>query len=215
MHDGTLLAGGKWFAQACKTCLDKERDFESRSREAQEKRREQAQESLRWSSVGFSEIHHRMLLKPAPEESVLKGIADGAFLYGPSGPGKTFLAVHAVSHMMKAYPRFTGRFIVTAELILSLRRGAKTGADAALLDDLSAPDMLVVDDIGTERITDYAAESLYLLVDRWHRNCKKGLIVTSNLTPFELSSKIGDKIVSRIIEMCPPRKIDGPDRRLV
>ena len=103
---------------------------------------------------------------------------------------------------------------ITAELILAMRRGARDGGDAEILNDLSSVDYLILDDLGAERITEYAAEGLYLLIDRWHRNCKTGLIATSNLSPGELAEKIGDRIVSRLMEICPPQKLEGGDRRI-
>lgn len=180
-----------------------------------ERTRSAMAEQMRWRYVGLSEIHRRMLKEPTPKDvNLLDRIVGGSFLYGPPGTGKTFNAVHALSRAMKERMSASGRITITAELILDLRRGARDGRDAAILDDLSSVDFLIIDDLGTERITDYAAESLYLLVDRWHRNCKSGLIVTSNLNPSDLASKIGDKIVSRLMEICPPIRMDGQDRRI-
>ena len=75
--------------------------------------------------------------------------------------------------------------------------------------------LLIIDDLGIERSTEYAKEQVYAVVDERY---KSGLpiIVTTNLTIGEIREPrlLADaRITSRILEMCVPVNVNGPDRR--
>lgn len=75
------------------------------------------------------------------------------------------------------------------------------------------PQILILDDVGSEKVSDWTIETLYHLInDRYENN--KPTIITSNLSLKELAEKVGDRIPSRIAEMCEVIKIEGKDRRI-
>lgn len=85
--------------------------------------------------------------------------------------------------------------------------------------DPSGTKLLVLDDVGVERVTDWGAEQITRLID--HR-VSAGLptIFTSNLTLDELERKynaasymMGDRVRSRIEGSCAVLHVDGPDWR--
>lgn len=80
-------------------------------------------------------------------------------------------------------------------------------------------DLLVLDDLGAEHVSGsgWVEERLYLIVDRRHGQGATTFF-TSNLSPAELSEQIGDRTVSRILEMCGGKSrvfhMDGPNLRI-
>lgn len=85
-----------------------------------------------------------------------------------------------------------------------------------LIDNCCQVDLLVLDDLGAELATDWAYQTLYLIVSERYDEMKQ-TIFTSNLTPPELGRHfIDERLVSRIIEMCGPEgiiKIPGKNYR--
>lgn len=75
--------------------------------------------------------------------------------------------------------------------------------------------LLIIDDLGAERQSDYMLEQVYNIIDSRYKNGQP-LIVTTNLPLSEIKNPSDIKysrIYSRIIEMCVPIKFEGPDRR--
>ena len=75
--------------------------------------------------------------------------------------------------------------------------------------------LLVVDDFGTERATDFALETVYAVVDERYKS-KRPLIVTTNLSLDELrrpQSIAQQRIYERVLEMCTPIAFRGESRR--
>lgn len=73
--------------------------------------------------------------------------------------------------------------------------------------------LVILDDVGSEKITDWVAETFYLIVNKRY-NEMRPTIFTSNLNLQDLSERIGDRTVSRIVEMCDTVELIGADRRL-
>jgi DNA replication protein DnaC len=108
------------------------------------------------------------------------------------------------------------KFISVPELLLRIRASFKTGSDedeSAILEYFSEKDILFLDDMGSEKTTEWVLQTLYLLIDRRYRDMKK-TIISSNLTLDELAQKLDDRIASRIAGMCKVIEIKGKDRRL-
>lgn len=75
--------------------------------------------------------------------------------------------------------------------------------------------LVVFDDLGAERSSEYALENVFMMVDERYR-ARKPTIVTTNLTLNELKNPQGmdrKRIYDRILEMCVPIYFDGPSRR--
>ena len=74
-------------------------------------------------------------------------------------------------------------------------------------------ELLIVDDLGTESITQYSVSCLYNLINT---RINRGLstIISTNLTPAELVSKYTDRITSRLMGEYHPLRFSGKDIRL-
>ena len=73
-------------------------------------------------------------------------------------------------------------------------------------------DLLHLDDLGAEKRTEWVLEQLYSIVnERWQD--QRSLVVTTNATEGELKEQVGERIVSRLSEMCVTIPIMGNDLR--
>ncbi len=84
-----------------------------------------------------------------------------------------------------------------------------------LKDSLIENPLLVIDDFGMERGTEYALEQIYNIIDSRYRS-RKPLIVTTNLTLTELKNPQDTahaRIYDRLLELCTPIACTGPSMR--
>lgn len=155
-------------------------------------------------------------------------IGKGLFLHGGVGTGKTHLAVATAYAAIYKYPdKFSKRpgfdeydpgkngyrfsFIPVVELLDAIR-DSYGGKQNDIIHRAKADDLVVLDDIGAEKPTDWVEERLYALIDLRYR-MQRATIYTTNYSIKELESQIGERAVSRIIEMTYGIKVDGPDYR--
>lgn len=135
----------------------------------------------------------------------------GLLLYGDVGTGKSVAAACIAHEVLKMGYRakMTSISNVADELWNAEDK-------AAYLQHLAKYDLLILDDLGTERKNDYMQEMAYKIINA--RYVAGGpMIVTTNLTQKELGSPadIGYKrIYSRILENCLAIHVDGSDRRM-
>ena len=83
------------------------------------------------------------------------------------------------------------------------------------LDGLKNCDLLILDDFGMERQTDYAQEQALNIIDGRYL-ARKPMIVTTNLRPQDLrraEEMMERRIIDRILEVCVPLCFDGPSLR--
>ena len=74
----------------------------------------------------------------------------------------------------------------------------------------------MLDDLGTERQTSYAAEKMFEIIDARYRS-RRPLIVTTNLTLDEISNPQQmeyKRVFDRIVEMCQPVHVSSEGRRM-
>src|SRR5262249_51929228 len=101
-------------------------------------------------------------------------------------------------------------FITVPDLLTRLRQsydrdggagGVGGASERELLDDLDGAPVLVLDDLGAERATDWAVERLFGLLNRRH-DWRRPTVLTSNLGPKPLAEHLGERIAWRVVEMC-------------
>jgi DNA replication protein DnaC len=130
------------------------------------------------------------------------------YLFGKVGTGKTIYAVFMMLHYLKQsyLERKTSSaiFITTPELLFEIKRSYSQNSitEEEIVDKYSKIPLLVLDDFGVERTTDWSFQLLYIIINRRYENDKL-TIFTSNLSLDQLSEKLqDDRIPSRIQQMC-------------
>lgn len=133
------------------------------------------------------------------------------YIHGGVGTGKTHIA-YALAKKHDEVTQWT-RFWNVTELLYEIRRdfNREDGKKADYLLDFSG--LLILDDIGAEKPTEFVAETLYMIVNNRYNNLWP-TIFTSNLSLADLAERIGDRTASRIAEMCQVFNLAGVDRRL-
>jgi len=138
----------------------------------------------------------------------------GILFTGTYGTGKTHLAAAITNYIISEFGisvKF-GTFIdLLANIKASFSKDCVT-SEEDLVNAMMNIDLLVIDDIGKEKNTEWSNAILYRLINRRYENYKP-TIITSNLSIAELENEIGKATVSRIIEMCDGVKMDGSDYR--
>lgn len=138
--------------------------------------------------------------------------AEGFMLTGAVGTGKTHLVrgvVHALFDRLVPVVYTSVPFLL--ERLRDPRRDAPT-MEEMLRMHVRAP-VVVWDDLGAERPTEWTLDRLYLLVDARYE-ARKPLLTTTNWTPQALEERLGARIVSRLLEMGPVLEVSGPDVRV-
>ena len=83
------------------------------------------------------------------------------------------------------------------------------------IDSLNRYTLLIIDDLGAERSSEFMQEMIFNIIDSRYRS---GLpfIITTNLTADEIKKPqdVGrSRIYDRILERCHPVKVEGVSRR--
>lgn len=136
----------------------------------------------------------------------------GLLFHGGVGGGKTFWAAAIANALLE---KGTSAVVTsTPALITAMSRDYERNK-AFILDEITRVGLLVLDDIGFERQTSYAAEKMYEIIDTRYR-AKRPLIITTNLSLEEISNPQlmeYKRVFDRIIEMCQPVHVNAEGRR--
>ena len=147
---------------------------------------------------------HRALLRYLDRWEQVRERNIGLLLWGDVGTGKSTSAAYVAQEL-------ENRRVPC--LMTNLSRLVNAGFE---MPSLNCFDLLVLDDLGAERQTDYMLERMHAIVDE--RVCaRKPLIVTTNLTvdemrnPAELAYR---RMFDRILSVCVPIQFKGESRRI-
>ena len=142
----------------------------------------------------------------------MKEKGKGILYLGNCGTGKTFLAACIANELInQGFSVLMTNFSRLVNIIFGLKEGKQN-----YIDSLNSYDLLIIDDLGVERQSEYVAEIVQNIVDSRYR-AGLPLIITTNLTPKDFSAESSDiaksRLYSRISEMCLPVVVSGVDRR--
>jgi DNA replication protein DnaC len=139
-------------------------------------------------------------------------------LTGPFGTGKTHQAYGALRRIAETGPDRFELMATTAPDMYALLRpnGSERGAEYELKRLTTVP-LLLVDDLGTEKISEFTEEATYRLLNERYNHCRP-LIITSNLPAADpngtdLVDKLGARITSRLAQITTVVPMEGADLR--
>lgn len=132
-------------------------------------------------------------------------------ILGVVGTGKTFEAFGAVRELSVSGLAVSWQFVTAADLYAALRPRAGSDSETTFRGFADAR-LLVVDDIGAAKSSEWVEEINYRLINHRYEN-ELPTILTSNLMPVELKPELGDRVASRLTEMTTRVVLLGNDRR--
>ena len=135
----------------------------------------------------------------------------GLLLWGGVGTGKSFMAGCIANALME---QEVAVCMTNFARIMNELNNAFSGRNE-VVDRLCRYPLLIIDDFGMERGTEYALEQIYNIIDSRYRS-RKPLIVTTNLTLTELKNPQDTahaRIYDRLLELCTPIACTGPSMR--
>ena len=135
----------------------------------------------------------------------------GLILWGNVGTGKSYFAGCIANALME---REVSVCMTNFALILNDLAASFEGRNEYISRLCSFP-LLILDDFGMERGTEYGLEQVYNVIDSRYRSGRP-LIVTTNLTLEDLQhpeDTAHARIYDRLIEMCSPVRFTGSNFR--
>ena len=148
-------------------------------------------------------------------ENMLKGkTKPSLFLYGPCGTGKTHIAVASVRDLVD---RRNVLFTTVPQLLLNIRSTFDSNSqkitEQRIINMYGSCGMLVLDDFGAEKISDWSRQIVGQIVHERDSNSRP-MIITSNMSITEVSKQMDKRIASRIAGSCLIWKLNGSDYRM-
>jgi DNA replication protein DnaC len=117
---------------------------------------------------------------------------------GPPGSGKTHL-LEAIGRQFLDQGRTTVRYELVAHLLDRIRRSYNVGEESHVMEVCYGADVLLLDDLGLEKPSDWVREQITALVDeRWRNN--RLLVVGTNESHITIEEKLGPRLASRLFD---------------
>lgn len=123
------------------------------------------------------------------------------YLHGPVGAGKSHLAAGIANAVCARGLR--AAYATAAGLIIFLKAGFADGSADRRLVALQQVDLLVIDDLGTQRASlpgEWAFEQFYELLNSRYLQ-ERPTVLTSNLPPDHLEERLRDRVTGMAVEV--------------
>ena len=136
----------------------------------------------------------------------------GLLLFGDVGTGKSFFAGCIANALLD---RDVPVLMTNFPSILTRLTGMFSEDRAEFIAGLEQYDLLILDDLGVERSTEYAMEQMFYVIDSRYRS-RKPMIITTNLHLEEIKNPpdlAHARIYDRILERCAPVLFAGKNLR--
>lgn len=171
----------------------------------------------RFRDVSFTSYPGERTLAVKQVETYANGAEmprESLVIFGRFGRGKTCAATAAMRTIVER-EQCSAMFITTPKLLDRIREtysGKAEDSEAEVLLAIETVQLLVLDDLGAERVTDWVREKLFTVLNARH-DAQLPTIYTSNLGPSELAEHIGQRTAERLKEDCQWVEMTGPNLR--
>lgn len=135
----------------------------------------------------------------------------GLLLFGSVGSGKSFIAACIVNALIEK--GYTARFSSLSSIAGIMQESFD--ARAEVMREILKPSILVLDDLGAERQTEFMNEVAFSVIEQRYQY-KMPMIVTTNITKEELwkpTDLTKARIYDRLLEACIPLAVTRPSIR--
>ncbi len=157
----------------------------------------------------FNSRQLKMCRRYAEHFAEMKEKNQGLLFYGDVGTGKTYMAACIANHLMD---RLTPCVMTSFVKILQSIQGFRSDdEEERFIVKMNRASLLIIDDLGAERSTDYALEKVYNIIDSRYR-ARKPMILTTNLALQDMQGTTDirySRIYDRIFEVCYPIEFRG------
>ena len=140
----------------------------------------------------------------------------GMLFWGPPGTGKTFAAACIANHFLESRDPFAPSVVMTTFGVILRRLVALNPQDREdFMTKLLTCKLLILDDFGMERQTDFAREQVFNIINGRYLSVSP-TVVTTNLSLQELKNPktmADHRIYDRLLERCLPVCFDGESLR--
>ena len=143
------------------------------------------------------------------KKSIAEKQTEGLIITGESGLGKTHLAASIANKLIENDKIvLMGRLTMLLDMIKETFRD-NTKSENELIELYSNVDMIVIDDLGTEKISGWALEKLYTIIENRNEN-RLPIIITTRFDKQGLierfsqsqDAQLVDAIISKLYQMC-------------
>jgi DNA replication protein DnaC len=199
--------------------LERQRKQEAEEMEAIERLKKASLMDAKFDSATFShfektkynERNLKICLRYAEKFDEMVENNQGLLFWGGTGTGKSYAAACIANELIgKRVPVILTSFVRLLQIIESRRED-----EAGFIERINRAKLVIFDDLGAERGTDYALEKVYNIVDSRYRRSLP-MILTTNLTMDEMKRETDiryARIYDRIFETCYPMQFVGTSWR--
>ena len=200
-----------------------EKDLEQNKIEKQTRYREIIKELYQQSYIGkrFQENNFENFKTNSSNKNAVEMIKDytnkcinnalnkGIIITGESGVGKTHLASSVANKLIENDKIvLIGRLSQLLDIIKETFKNSEK-SENELIELYSNVDMLIIDDLGTEKISNWALDKLYTIIENRNEN-RLPIIITTRFDKDELIERfklaedkaLSDAVISKLYQMC-------------
>lgn len=164
------------------------------------------------NDLGYNPKQIEMAKRYVQHWEEFRSSSTGLLLWGDVGTGKSFIAGCIANALLdKGVPVLTTNFARLLNKLTDMYAGDRN----AYIDSFKQYPLLIIDDLGIERNSEFVREQVFSVIDSRYRS-QLPMIVTTNLSVDDMMDPADlarGRIYSRVLERCLPIRVSGQNIR--